>query len=102
MHVSSWEDVAPPRTLISCVAAPGLGATTGGRATRNSVIDGFVKVQSPWEGVANVMYTDRLGLVTTAIGYLIDSNSNKTPLANMSGYAPALVIPWAHKSDGQP
>jgi hypothetical protein len=48
------------------------------------------------------MYTDILGLVTTAIGYLIDSNNNKNPMANMDGYGPALVIPWIHKSDGQP
>jgi hypothetical protein len=92
VHVTSWEVVIPP----------GLGASSGGRATRNSVIDGFIKVQSPWEGVADVMYTDVLGLVTTAIGYLIDSNSNTSPMANMNGYAPALVIPWVHKSDGQP
>lgn len=75
---------------------------SGGRATRNSVMDAFVKTQSQWEGVADVMYTDVLGLVTTAIGYLIDSNSNTNAMANMSGYGPALVIPWVHKSDGQP
>lgn len=102
MRITSWEDVAPPRTLISCVVPPGLGATSGGRATRNSVMDAFVKTQSPWEGVESNMYTDILGLVTTAIGYLIDSNNNKNPMANMDGYGPALVIPWIHKSDGQP
>ena len=102
MHLNSWEDVSPPRRLISCVVPPGLGATTGGGATRNSVTDAFVKTQSQWEGVADVMYTDVLGLVTTAIGYLIDSNSNQSPMADMSGYGPALVIPWVHKSDGQP
>ncbi len=75
---------------------------SGGRATRSSVMDAFVKTQSQWEGVESNMYTDVLGLVTTAIGYLIDSNNNKTPMANMSGYAPALIIPWVHKSDGQP
>ena len=74
---------------------------SGGRATRNSVMDAFVKTQSQWEGVADVMYTDVLGLVTTAIGYLIDSNSNTAPMADMNGYAPALLIPWIHKSDGQ-
>jgi len=42
------------------------------------------------------MYTDSLGLVTTAIGYLIDDKSG------MNGYGPALLIPWIHKSDGQP
>jgi hypothetical protein len=94
VRVTSWELVTPP----------GLGADpgSGGRATHPSVMDAFVKVQSEWEGVADVMYTDSLGLVTTAIGYLIDSNSNKTPMANMNGYGPALVIPWIHKSDGQP
>jgi len=96
MHVSSWEDVAPPRTLISCVFPTGLGATSGGRATRNSVMDAFVKTQSQWEGVESEMYTDILGLVTTAIGYLIDDKSG------INGYGPALVIPWIHKSDGQP
>jgi hypothetical protein len=75
---------------------------SGGRATRQSVMDAFVKTQSQWEGVESNMYTDVLGLVTTAIGYLIDSNNNKAPMANMSGYAPALLIPWIHKSDGQP
>jgi hypothetical protein len=96
MHVSSWEDVAPPRTLISCVVPPGLGTSSGGRATRDSVVDSFTKVQSPWEGVESEMYTDALGLVTTAIGYLIDDKSG------INGYGPALVIPWVHKSDGQP
>jgi hypothetical protein len=98
VHVTQWENVTPPRfgRRVDRGAALGLGATTGGRATRNSVIDAFVKVQSPWEGVAYVMYTDRLGLVTTAIGYLIDDKSGA------NGYAPALVIPWVHKSDGQP
>ncbi len=96
MYVTSWELVTPP--CSDC----GVGATTGGMATRNSVVDAFAKTQQPWEGEADVMYTDVLGLVTTAIGYLIDSNSNKTPMANMSGYAPALLIPWVHKSDGQP
>ena len=86
MHLSSWEDVTPP----------GLGATTGGGATRNSVMDAFTKVQSQWEGVESEMYTDVLGLVTTAIGYLIDDKSG------INGYGPALVIPWIHKSDGQP
>ena len=96
MYVESWETVTPPRRRIDCVVPPGLGATTGGRATRNTVLDAFVKVQSPWEGVAYVMYTDKLGLVTTAIGYLIDDKSG------INGYAPALVIPWVHKSDKQP
>jgi hypothetical protein len=104
MFVRSWEDVTPPdtRRRIDCVVPHGVGATSGGRATRDSVIDAFVKVQEQWEGEANVMYTDSLGLVTTAIGYLIDSNSNQSPMANMSGYGPALVLPWVHKSDGQP
>lgn len=92
MHVTSWEDVTPP----------GLAAGSGGRATRDSVIDAFAGAVSPFEGVADVMYTDKLGLVTTAIGYLIDSNSNKTPMADMNAYGPALLIPWVRKSDGQP
>jgi GH24 family phage-related lysozyme (muramidase) len=99
VHVESWESVTPPRRFARAL---GLAATSGGRATRNSVLDAFVKVQSPWEGVAHVMYTDKLGLVTTAIGYLIDSNKIATPMADMSGYGPALVIPWVHKSDGKP
>src|SRR5271170_6733836 len=77
-------------------------AGSGGRATRDSVLDAFVKVQSQWEGVETNMYTDVLGLVTTGIGYLIDGNSNKTPMANMNAYGPALLLPWVHKSDGQP
>jgi GH24 family phage-related lysozyme (muramidase) len=59
-------------------------------------MDAFVKTQSQWEGVEPEMYTDSLGLVTTAIGYLIDDKSG------INGYGPALVIPWVHKSDGQP
>lgn len=86
MYVESWELVTPP----------GLGGTTGGMATRNSVVDAFAKTQQPWEGQADVMYTDVLGLVTTAIGYLIDDKSGP------NGYGPALTIPWVHKSDGQP
>ena len=39
---------------------------SGGRATRQSVMDAFVKTQSQWEGVESNMYTDVLGLVTTA------------------------------------
>jgi hypothetical protein len=91
MHVTSWELVTPP-----CSSCTGLGATTGGGATRNSVIDAFPKVQGQWEGVESEMYTDVLGLVTTAIGYLVDDKSG------INGYGPALVIPWIHKSDGQP
>src|SRR5580692_3183831 len=104
MYVRSWEDVTPPGfgSRIDCIVPPGLGSTTGGMATRDSVVDAFAKTQQPWEGESDVMYTDSLGLVTTAIGYLIDSNSNKTPMADMNGYAPALTIPWVHKSDGQP
>jgi len=96
MHVSSWELVTPP--CSSC----GLSAATGGMSTRSSVVDAFPKTQAQWEAKADVMYTDILGLVTTAIGYNVDSNSNKTPMADMNGYGPALVIPWIHKSDGQP
>jgi GH24 family phage-related lysozyme (muramidase) len=59
-------------------------------------MDAFVKTQSQWEGVESEMYTDILGLVTTAIGYLIDDKSG------INGYGPALIIPWVHKSDGQP
>jgi hypothetical protein len=33
MHISSWEDVDPPRTLISCVVPPGLGAPDSAAAT---------------------------------------------------------------------
>jgi hypothetical protein len=91
MHVADWELVTPP-----CTRCTGLGATTGGGATRNTVTDAFAKTQAAWEGEADVMYTDVLGLVTTAIGYLIDDKSGP------NGYGPALTIPWVHKSDGQP
>jgi hypothetical protein len=77
----------------------------GARATRKSVLDAFQRVQSEFEGSAkqfDFMYTDILGLVTTGMGNLIDGNSNKTPMADMNAYGPALRLPWVHKSDGQP
>ena len=80
-------------------------AGSGGRATRDSVLDKFVATQSQFEGSAknfDYMYTDNIGFVTTGMGNKIDDNSptNRTP--GMNGYGPALKLPWIHKSDGQP
>lgn len=98
MHVTSWEDVTPPG-----LAAGGPG--TGGRATRDSVLDAFQKVQSQFEGSAknfDFMYTDQLGFVTTGMGNKIDDNSPTDKSPGINGYGPALKLPWVHKSDGQP
>lgn len=77
---------------------------TGGRATRDSVLDNFSKVQSQFEGSAanfDYMYTDKIGFVTTGMGNKIDSNSPTDKSPGMNGYGPALKLPWIHKSDGQ-
>lgn len=68
---------------------------------RQSVRDALTATQRQWEGSYDYMYTDHLGLVTTAIGYLLDDNNNKSPMANEDAYAPALLLPWVHKSDGK-
>jgi hypothetical protein len=77
-------------------------AGSGGRATRDSVVDAFPKIQMQWEGYESNMYTDVLGLVTTGIGNLIDGNSIASPMASNTAYSLALQLPWIHKSDGQP
>jgi len=76
----------------------GMGADpgSGGRATRNSVMDVFQKTQTQFEGFVDVMYTDVIGLVTTGMGNLIDDKSG------INGYGPALQYAWIRKSDGQP
>jgi GH24 family phage-related lysozyme (muramidase) len=91
VHVTSWEVVIPP----------GLGAP-GGMATRASVVDAFPATQKEWEGYESNMYTDSLGFVTTGIGNKIDDNSPTNSAPGINGYGPALLLPWVHKSDGQP
>lgn len=49
------------------------------------VEDGFVPLVDDYEGVCNFMYLDTKGLVTTAIGVLID------PMRY------AVTLPWVHK-----
>lgn len=56
---------------------------------RDSVRASFVSFNAPLEGKAEVMYLDILGLVTTAIGVMID------PLLLAKG------LPWLHE-DGTP
>ena len=41
MHVSSWEDVAPPRTLISCVVPPGLAGFWSGKSGGEETLPAF-------------------------------------------------------------
>lgn len=55
-----------------------------------SVADAFVRVNTPWEGVVHFPYLDRLGLVTTGMGNLIDP-------VGMS-----LGLPWCHRDTGEP
>lgn len=57
---------------------------------RPSVFAAFPTFVTRFEGRLPFMYLDVKGLVTTAIGNLID------PML------PALALPWLHKSDGLP
>lgn len=75
----------------------GLQVHGSGRATRDSVLAAFTRVQSQFEGAASqfdYMYTDSIGLVTIGMGNLIDDKSG------MNGYGPALDLPFVLKSDG--
>lgn len=54
---------------------------------RASVLQNFVKFNTPLEGMLNYMYTDAKGLVTTGMGNLIDP------------VGAALALPWKH-ADG--
>lgn len=100
MHLTSWEDVTPPAARLGLAAGKG----SGGRATRDSVLDNFQKTQSQFEGSAknfDYMYTDAIGFVTTGMGNKIDDNSPTDKSPGINGYGPALKLPWIHKSDGQ-
>src|SRR5689334_9275788 len=55
-----------------------------------SVKDHFIQFTSPLEGRVHWMYLDVLGLVTTAIGDLIDGSQSR--LADPA--SPALSLPW--------
>lgn len=52
-----------------------------------SVRDAFLKVSEPWEGRVYHMYLDKKGLLTTAVGNLIDSPQQalKLPWKNVDG-----------------
>jgi len=41
MHISSWEDVDPPRTLISCVVPPGLSGFWSGKSGGEETLPAF-------------------------------------------------------------
>lgn len=62
---------------------------------RTAVRSCFEAFSSTYEGVVFFMYLDVKGLVTTAIGDLIDDNTGHPPSS-------ALSLPWLRKSDGSP
>lgn len=64
---------------------------------RAAVLSNWVKFNAPDEGVEPFMYTDDEGLVTTAMGNLVDSSQS----ASATPWAPALLYPWIN-ADGSP
>lgn len=56
-----------------------------------SVIDGWHAFSEPLEGRVPHPYLDKLGLVTCAVGNLIDSKTNAA-----AGLRLALALPWLH------
>src|SRR5271166_3067233 len=48
---------------------------------RPSVSDGFIRITAVHEGIVPWLYLDRLGLVTTAIGNLVEASGK--PTANL-------------------
>ena len=54
------------------------------------VIDNWVTLNKPLEGVLTFMYTDALNLVTTGMGNLVDSSQS----GSSTPWAPALLLPW--------
>lgn len=62
---------------------------------RPSVAAGFASFSHDLEGRLGFLYLDGKGLVTTAIGLLIDDSPRKAP------WRPALALPW-RREDGTP
>lgn len=66
---------------------------------RPAVRDGFVPTNAPWEGVTTWMYLDVKGLVTCAMGNLIDpvSTATRLPWKRADGAAATaaeIVVEW--------
>lgn len=73
------------------------------RPTWDSVLNGFVMVNQPLEGLTHYMYSDSLGFVTTGMGNLIDSDARgadgRHAAGSLDAYGPALALPWMN-ADG--
>lgn len=75
----------------------------------DTVIKAWAKFNTPNEGYLDYMYTDAIGLVTTGMGNLIDSDKGWTPAegakvahTGVNPPAAALALPWLHRSSGAP
>jgi hypothetical protein len=66
---------------------------------KQSVVEAWHSFSEPLEGRVPHMYLDVLGLVTCAVGILVDGS--QTP-GNVTPWAPALLLPWKRDSDGLP
>ncbi|HEY5241745.1 MAG TPA: hypothetical protein VIJ22_09780, partial [Polyangiaceae bacterium] len=85
----------------------GSGVAPGFQATRAAVVNSFVGWSKPLEGLEPEPYTDAEGLVTTALGDLIDSlapgqkmhdncgHGTTTPCGQASPTAAARALPWS-------
>lgn len=67
---------------------------------RTETRDAFIPLTDKFEGKCPYPYTDRVSLVTTCRGNLIDGGSRRTyatdPLG-MTGPGPALALPWQNQ-----
>jgi GH24 family phage-related lysozyme (muramidase) len=57
---------------------------------RAAVLSNWVRFNQPFEGVEPFLYTDGEGLVTTAMGNLVDASQS----GSSTPWAPALAYPW--------
>jgi GH24 family phage-related lysozyme (muramidase) len=85
----------------------GSGIAPGFQATRASVVNSFVPWSTPLEGNEHFPYTDAEGLVTTALGDLIDGlaagqkmhencgHLTTTPCGQATPTAAARALPWS-------
>ncbi len=67
---------------------------------RQSVRDAFFDYSAKREGFTPFMYADTLNLVTTGIGNLIDAGPRNSTEVTPQAMAPAMSIPWEHKTGG--
>lgn len=66
-----------------------------------SVKDIFWSFSGAREGVLDYMYTDKLNLVTTGTGNLIDSGPRNSTVIKTEYMAPALRLPWRRRANAE-